>query len=49
MSSGPPPKEGEVTTSSTKLRIIYSRLEKMKNDLEDLALSVEQILKDNGY
>ena len=42
MSSGPPPKEGEILTSSTRIRQILKRVEEVEKELREL-------LNDAGY
>ena len=42
MASGPPPKDGEVVTSSTRIRQILKRLEEVEKELHEL-------LEDAGY
>ena len=49
MSSNPPPKEGEVTTSSTKLRLLHDRLAKIETAVQDIKYEIHEILEAAGY
>ena len=49
MSSVPPPKEGEVLTSSTKLRLLMGRLEKAEKELAEIRYEIHEILEASGY
>ena len=49
MGGAPPPKEGEVTTSSTKLRTLLRRLEKTEEELHNIQYEIHEILEANGY
>lgn len=47
MSSAPPPKEGEVVTSSTVLRHVIADIEKGQTDKAVKAL--KELIEDAGY
>lgn len=49
MSSNPPPKEGEVTTSSTKIRQLVREVEATKVNLNHIEMELEELLKNAGY
>ena len=49
MSSNPPPKEGEVTTSSTKLRLLQTRLERVEEEITAITYEIHEILEAAGY
>lgn len=49
MSSGPPPKEGEVLTSSTKVRQLINRLKQIETEVSQVRAQLYEILEASGY